>query len=205
MFGIILIVLVALIFVAGINDYIPQYKVVAQKNSVKALSIDVGQMDERDVRYFSWHGLPIGIYKRSADEISMLSKNRFVFDLYSQKQKRPYWWDESLAVYVFKGEEPGWLNTEFRSISHKYFVFIRKTPVRGCNVVNSVFYQLRRRGRLIFIPSVFIDPCSNSQYDLAGRIFKNNLSNSHLLIPSYRFLNDNTIELYPNKEAINND
>ena len=42
-------------------------------------------------------------------------------------------------------------------------------------------------------PGGFFCPCHGSKFDLAGRVFNSVPAPANLLVPPYRFINDNTI------------
>ncbi len=199
LFSIMITVVLILTFYAANNVKLSQYIDTAKTGSVQSYIIDISSMKERDFETFSWHGLSIGIYKRSQEDIIKLNRELLnITDSNSLYKRKPAWWNNSLSVYVID-YSADWMHNNYRSIKKEYFVFIRKNPSRVCNIINTI--EMRRRGRVRVkaIPSVFIDPCSNDRFDLAGRIYFNEFASKNLLIPSHEFIDDNTIKLFPNK------
>ena len=180
--------------------YPPQFKLdIEYKKYNSSLIIDVSELEEGKLLTVEWQGAPIGIYKRSKLDIATLIASRFlVYDPFSKKQSLPSWWQKmstnKLSVKTLSQRG----NPDSRSIKDEYFVFNRVSPVYGC-MVNYVSRQdAKNNGFSKGWPGGFFDPCQNIRFDLSGRVYLGRSNGKHLLIPPYRYIDNNTIELYPN-------
>jgi ubiquinol-cytochrome c reductase iron-sulfur subunit len=165
-------------------------------------SISIKELKKGEFIRMTWHGNPIGVYRRTSEEVSQFSRmSLFVYDPFSSNQiASPFWLkylDSNKQLFVTNKR---WLKTAHRSINKEYFVFSLISPVLGCAMKLTTNQSM---GKLVFPstkPKGFYDPCSNASFDLAGRIFINNKFKHHMYIPNHRYIDENTIEFYPNDE-----
>jgi ubiquinol-cytochrome c reductase iron-sulfur subunit len=48
----------------------------------------------------------------------------------------------------------------------------------------------------------FFCPCHNSRFDMAGRVYKGSPAPTNLVVPPYRFIDENTIIIGEDQEAV---
>lgn len=163
--------------------------------------IDISNLKEGSIDFYMWDNIPIGVYRRTEKEISYLLKFRTeVRDKMSEKQIQKKWLGDTFDRISNNSINSVWMKSKTRSIKEDVFVFIMKSPIRGCTVIKSIYQRSSRRGMpMSGFKNYFIDTCTHQGFDLAGRIFINHYYNTHLLIPNHRYIDENTIELVPNE------
>ncbi len=181
-------------------SYYSSFKNTQVNEVLLPLTIDISELDEGSLDFYLWNNIPIGIYRRTPDEISYLKKyNYLVRDKLSDKQIKVKWLGKTFDRIVSKSNAP-WKSNKTRSIKEDVFVFIMKSPIRGCTIVRTLYQNSTRRGIPISgFKNYFVDPCTQQVFDLSGRILINHNYLTHLLIPNHRYIDDETIELIPNE------
>ncbi len=183
----------------GIPEYVKEQN---KPRPVIAKTISIKELKKGEFIKISWHGNPIGVYRRTNDEISQFSRmSMFVYDPFSSEQiASPFWSKHPNAYKRLFVRNRSWLKTAHRSIKKEYFVYSLISPVLGCAMKLTTNQSV---GKLVFPrnkPKGFYDPYSNASFDLAGRIYINNKFKHHMFIPNHRYIDENTIEFYPNDE-----
>ncbi|MBM4887257.1 hypothetical protein HYO42_22600 [Vibrio parahaemolyticus] len=185
-------ILLGLIFVAAIAVSIPfvlSLQPSLEKKSKQywlynsPLEVDVAGMSIGELKVIKWQGVPIGIYRRSTQQINAVNlfKQHTVSD--ELVTELPGWWGE-WAIET----KANYIRAETRSSVPEFFVFNMVSPVTGCMV------QLVSREKItkMKLPSNwqvgFIDPCSNVLFDGSDRVFKRQGVFTHLQIPPHQYV-----------------
>jgi Rieske Fe-S protein len=143
-----------------------------------AASLDVSKLQAGEVQYLQWHGMPVLVYKRTADEMSQLQKlttkaaeDGYYLQLISHHNAKSKGNSRASALMVATYR----LNTNpLRSTRPDIVVLLGISSSFGCKI------ELRAQQ--------FVDPCSGSHYDLAGRILNPGQREFyHLLIPPHEY------------------
>lgn len=122
-------------------------------------SVPVTDLSEGKVTVLSWSGGVVWVYSRSKKDIQTLIELS----------------DEKLAdTFSKKSDQPNKMQNPFRSFDQKYFVFIPRENVRGCQV------SLNDERN---VDVVFVEPCYRAAFDAAGRIFKTSGNNKQQNLP----------------------
>jgi len=179
----------------------PQYITDSIENNVQALKVDISSLEKHRFKKINWHGLPIGIYKRTNVDFENLNKKPI-------KQVNPA--DNSkirnkLTKYL--NSKTNLLDDKLRSLKDEYFVFIMVSPFRGCKLVVQFFHDGSDKSKNKF--AKIFSTCTQLIYLMNGKLaienftdfnqFRDKIYTNYLLIPNYKFIDENTIELIPNE------
>lgn len=144
-----------------------------QRENPWQVEIDLADMIPGQIKRLNWPGGEVWIYQRSPEETMLLrsTSTDFLRDPESQASNQPVGIRNSL-----------------RSLDASYFVFLPRETRRGCRV-HLVELDSGRPG--------FTEPCYNSRYDSAGRIFRDSGApeQRNLPVPPYEFTADNRLRL----------
>jgi ubiquinol-cytochrome c reductase iron-sulfur subunit len=89
-----------------------------------------------------------------------------------------------------ESEQPESAKNPFRSLRPDFLVIAAHCTHLGCNVGHVP------KGQNEWFPTGgFMCPCHGSKYDFSGRVHKNMPAPFNLAVPSYRFIDENTIQL----------
>lgn len=130
-----------------------------------------------------WRGKAVSVVKRTPE---MLEKMKQVAgDLLDPESKQP--------------QQPGYAANEFRSRKPEVLVLVTNCTHLGCSpqytpqAVPQEFEPNWKGG--------FYCPCHGSKFDLAGRVYKNVPAPLNLVVPPYRFVNDDLIVVGEDEET----
>ena len=184
----------------SIDPVKPQYLQVAEAKSVKSIQVDISDLKNKRFKEVSWHGLPIGIYKRTDLDFNEINKRH-------PNNKKPEVNKDiiqQLKPYLMDNIEI--LDEDLRSIKDDFFVFILLSPYQVCPL-NIVFFQDAIDKNKDQYAQIY-EKCSQHKYDMNGKLslenfygndpYRNKLHTNLLLIPNHIFVNDNIIEFFPN-------
>ncbi|WP_159991353.1 ubiquinol-cytochrome c reductase iron-sulfur subunit [Pelistega ratti] len=158
-------------FVASMNPS-DRAKAAGAPVSVNLSAIPAGTMVTAE-----WQGKPVWILHRTPEMIAGLSKiDQFLADPNSD---RP-------------GYTPEYAKNTHRSRKEQWFVCVGICTHLGCSP-SPRFAMGGAEGMPANWEGGFLCPCHGSQFDLAGRVFKNQPAPDNLLVPPYYFVDDNTI------------
>ena len=128
------------------------------------LTIEIGSLPEGKLLAVDWAGKSVWVLRRSQQELVTLASNEAqLLDPQSEKSLQP----------------PACRNNT-RSIRPDVFVAIGVCTHQGC-------IPVLQSGQ------GFACPCHASRYDLAGRVFKGGPAPANLVIPAYRFADENRL------------
>lgn len=130
-----------------------------------SMLVDTSGIREGQVEYKLWHGRPILIYRRSADDLQALQAS-----------------SQSLADSESEHSiQPDFAKTLLRSLVPQWFVAFSSGTDQGCPIK--------------LLPGHFVDTCRGSSYDLAGRVYSNQPATENLAVPPYNIKPDGNILL----------
>lgn len=184
----------------GIPDYILEEN---KRTLPLPLVVSVKGLKPGYSQRFLWHGIPVGVYRRTQEEIEQFSRMSFFINdpLSSEQELSPYWLKNSTWFKRQLVPNEKWLNNPHRSLKKEYFVYSSVSPLYSCVVKLMSNKYMTRTQFPSRKPKGFYDPCANAIFDLAGRIYINEKFKQHMFIPNHRFLDENTIEFLPNEVA----
>jgi ubiquinol-cytochrome c reductase iron-sulfur subunit len=134
---------------------------------VAPLSINIADMQEGEWRSLVWNGWPVFILKRSPEMLVHLrTPTETLIDPWSKHSRQP---ENASNVY--------------RSVRPAFFV-----SYLGCSSLNCPLrYEAILSSDTQQPPAQLVCSCSNSRYDLAGRVYSGSDDNKNLHVPEYDF------------------
>jgi ubiquinol-cytochrome c reductase iron-sulfur subunit len=146
------------------------------------VKVDISKLALGQQLTVMWRGKPIWVIHRSPEEIASLSKDESLLR------------DPDSKV----DQQPPYAKNRYRSIRPEILVLVGICTHLGC-IPN---YRPEPGSVSSRWPGGFLCPCHGSKFDLAGRVFKAVPAPINLLVPSYTYINDQTVLIgvdYPKK------
>lgn len=140
--------------------------------------VDVALVEPRQQVTVEWQGKPVWVLHRDERMLEGLDNT----DL-SARLLDP---DSSV-----ESQQPAYARNPYRSIRPDYLVAVGLCTHLGC-VPN---FQPRPGSVEAGLPGGYYCPCHGSKFDLAGRVYRGVPAPTNLVIPPYRYLEDNVIEI----------
>lgn len=155
----------------------PSVKTLAMGAPVK---VDLGNLEPGQLITIPWRGKPIWILRRTPDMLDRLQHPHWLSELRDPESE-------------ITSQQPSYAKNSSRSIKPEYLVAIGICTHLGC--VPS--FRPKTPDPTIGPDWMggFFCPCHGSRFDFAGRVTKGVPAPTNLLIPSYRFLDDFTLEV----------
>ncbi len=153
------------------------------KNAGAPVDVDINKLEEGRLMIVEWQSKPVWILKRTAKTLADLPKN-------DDNLRDP----QSEVVT----QQPPYAQNEERSIKPEVLVLVGICTHLGCSPT--------------FRPDIaavdlgadwlggFFCPCHSSKFDLAGRVFQGVPAPTNLVVPPYKYLNDNVIRVGDDQE-----
>ncbi len=157
--------------------FVANWKPSARARIVGApVEVYIGNLEPGGLTRIEWRGQTIGIMRRT---------DRMVEELegLSDRLRDP----ESEVV----DQQPEYARNTHRSLRPDVLVFNMHCTHLGC--IPQVFPEVESQPFDANWRGGFYCPCHRSTFDLAGRVFRGVPAARNLLIPPYRFLDDNTV------------
>lgn len=167
--------------VAGVATVVPFVASMNPSDRAKAagapVSVNLSAIPPGTMVTAEWQGKPVWVLHRTPEMIAGLSKMEgFLADPNSE---RP-------------GFTPDFAKNIYRSRKEQWLVVVGICTHLGCSP-SPRFALGGAEGMPADWEGGFLCPCHGSQFDLAGRVFKNQPAPDNLLVPPYYFVDDNTI------------
>ena len=158
------------------------------------LDVDISGLPIGKLKVFKWQGVPIGIFRRTAQQVSAASLSQQYVLPDDKATDLPEWWGE----WAIETEE-GYVHTGVRSAKAEIFVFNMISPITGCMVQLVSSEQVKKMKLPHNWQIGFVDPCTNVVFDGSGRVFRGQGVFSHLQVPPHRYIEESDrISLQPN-------
>jgi ubiquinol-cytochrome c reductase iron-sulfur subunit len=146
------------------------------KSAGAPVEADISQLAPGQMMTVKWRGKPVWIIHRTPEMIESLKATD---DMVSDpKSDRP--------------NQPDYARNETRSIKPQYMVAVGICTHLGCSPTQK-FATGAESGVTPDWHGGFLCPCHGSTFDLALRVFKNKPAPDNLVVPPYKFLDDNKI------------
>ncbi|MDT8282880.1 MAG: ubiquinol-cytochrome c reductase iron-sulfur subunit [Gammaproteobacteria bacterium] len=148
------------------------------KNAGAPVDVDINKLEEGRLMVVEWQSKPVWILKRTAKTLADLKKN-------DDRLRDPH---SEVAT-----QQPPYAQNDDRSIKPEVLVLVGICTHLGCSPT--------------FRPDIapadlgadwlggFFCPCHSSRFDLAGRVFQGVPAPTNLVVPPYKYLNDNVIRV----------
>lgn len=137
------------------------------------VEVDISRLAPGEMMTVEWRGKPVWIIHRTAEMLAAL------------KAAEPFLADPTSE----RPQQPAYATNEFRSRRPEIMVAIGICTHLGCSPKDK-FKPGTEQGMAADWPGGFFCPCHGSQFDLAGRVFKNMPAPTNLEIPPHKYLTD---------------
>ena len=165
---------VGALFVA--TPFVASWKPSARARALGApVEVDISKLEEGALMKVTWRGKPVSILKRSPVMLERLES--------SDVELR----DPDSEV----DQQPGYARNEFRAIKPEVLVIVSSCTHLGC-VPTSRFEVAPVDLGPDWVGGFFC-PCHGSKFDLSGRVFAGVPAPTNLVVPPYRYADENTL------------
>jgi ubiquinol-cytochrome c reductase iron-sulfur subunit len=162
--------------VAAAVPFVSSFKPSARAQALGApVEVDVGKLEEGALLRVEWRGRAIYIVHRSDTMLKTLQADVGLLADPSSESST----------------QPDYAKNEHRSIRPEFLVLEGVCTHLGCAPVPR--FEVAPADLGPDWPGGFYCPCHGSRFDLAGRVFAGVPAPTNLIVPPYRFVNDNTI------------
>jgi len=173
---------VGALFVA--TPFVASWKPSARARALGApVEVDISKLEEGALMKVTWRGKPVSILKRSQ---SMLERMEA-----SDVELR----DPDSEV----DQQPGYARNEFRAIKPDLLVIVSSCTHLGC-VPTSRFEVAPADLGPDWVGGFFC-PCHGSKFDFSGRVFAGVPAPTNLVVPPYRYADENTLVIGEDTEV----
>ena len=160
-----------------VSSMLPSEKAKAAGASVE---FNVSKVNKGQLVTTEWRGQPVWILNRSEDMLDTLKGQKDLAD-------------PNLKV---TSQQPKYCQNNTRSIKPNVLVLVGICTHLGC----SPSPKLSPKGEMgSSWEGGFFCPCHGSKFDLAGRVFKGSPAPTNLVVPPYRYKDENTIVIGEDK------
>lgn len=139
------------------------------------VEVDISKLEDGALMKVTWRGKPVSILRRSSEMLKRLE-------------------GETVELRDPESEEdqqPNYARNEFRSIKPEVLVIVSNCTHLGC-VPTSRFEVAPADLGPDWVGGFFC-PCHGSKFDLSGRVFAGVPAPTNLVVPPYRFADDDTL------------
>lgn len=144
----------------------------------QGIEIDVSQLAAGSIMYAKLGEIPIWVYKRTSEDINQLkttSLNQLADpndgNINELIERQYYSTSDKALAQLIKYSDLRMQYPSYRSISNSYFVVAGFDPHSGC------YLKFKKRKVKDNTNAIFYDPCTDAQYDSAGRVYKGTVKN----------------------------
>jgi ubiquinol-cytochrome c reductase iron-sulfur subunit len=174
--------------VAGIGVAIPLVSSLMPSERAKAagapVEVDISKLAPGQMMTVEWRGKPVWIIHRTGEMLASLKKAEP--NLVDPGSQEP--------------QQPEYATNEYRSIKPEIMVAIGICTHLGCSPTEK-FEHGDAQGMPSDWPGGFLCPCHGSQFDLAGRVYKNMPAPTNLEIPPHQYLAEGRLLIGEDKSA----
>ena len=139
------------------------------------VEVDISKLEPGRMISLTWRGKPVWILRRTKVNLENLAQSAHRDELRDPDSKLD--------------QQPEYARNEFRSRHLDIFVAVGICTHLGCI---PIFVS---GGTVEVSHALYFCPCHGSKFDLAGRVFKGVPAPTNLVIPPYRYLSENIINI----------
>jgi ubiquinol-cytochrome c reductase iron-sulfur subunit len=147
------------------------------------VDVDISKLEDGALMKVIWRGKPVSVLRRSPVMLERLEGEKA--DLRDRDS--------------IEDQQPDCCRNEFRSIKPDVLVVVSSCTHLGC-VPTSRFEVAPADLGPDWVGGFFC-PCHGSKFDLSGRVFTGVPAPLNLLVPPYRYLDDNTLRIGESAET----
>jgi ubiquinol-cytochrome c reductase iron-sulfur subunit len=147
------------------------------------VEVDISKLEEGALMKIIWRGKPVSILKRSPVMLQRLESEKVELR------------DPDSEV----DQQPEYARNEFRAIKPEVLVIVSSCTHLGC-VPTSRFEVAPADLGPDWVGGFFC-PCHGSKFDLSGRVFAGVPAPTNLVVPPYRYIDENTLVIGEDTEV----
>jgi ubiquinol-cytochrome c reductase iron-sulfur subunit len=147
------------------------------------IEVDISKLDIGALMKVTWRGKPVSILRRSPEMLQRMESS-------DVKLGDPDSQDE---------QQPAYARNEYRSIEPDLLVIVSNCTHLGC-VPTSRFEVAPADLGPDWVGGFFC-PCHGSKFDFSGRVFAGVPAPTNLVVPPYRYMDENTIVIGEDAEV----
>lgn len=151
------------------------------ENAGAPVKIDISKIDVGGRVVQEWRGQPVWVVRRSPEMLGELEKLE----------------GELADPASAEDQQPEYARNLYRSIKPELLVLIGTCTHLGC----SPSYYPEAAAQVGLEHGGFFCPCHGSKFDMAGRVFSGMPAPTNLVVPPYRYVDDDTILVGEDGEA----
>lgn len=148
------------------------------------VEVDLSDLQPGQRKIIQWQGKPVFIFRRTAESLEQLANpGPQVKDPQSEEN-----------------QQPEYARNIYRSIKPEYLIMLGLCTHLGCSptyVAADDEHDLGSDWK-----GGFFCPCHGTQFDLAGRVFKNFPAPTNIIIPPHKYLTDTRVLVGDDSEAV---
>jgi ubiquinol-cytochrome c reductase iron-sulfur subunit len=173
---------VGAVFVAV--PFVASWKPSARARALGApIEVDISKLEDGALMKVAWRGSPVSILRRSSEMLDRMVKSDVALR------------DPDSEV----DQQPDYARNEFRSINPDVLVIVSSCTHLGC-VPTSRFEVAPADLGADWVGGFFC-PCHGSKFDFSGRVFTGVPAPTNLVVPPYRYLDDNVLLIGEDQEV----
>jgi ubiquinol-cytochrome c reductase iron-sulfur subunit len=147
------------------------------------VEIDISKLEEGALMKVTWRGKPVSILRRTPNMLERMESS-------DAELRDP----DSL-----EDQQPDYARNQFRSIRPDLLVIISNCTHLGC-VPTSRFEVAPADLGPDWVGGFFC-PCHGSKFDFSGRVYSGVPAPTNLVVPPYRYMDENTLVIGENAEV----
>ncbi|NMH60439.1 ubiquinol-cytochrome c reductase iron-sulfur subunit [Alteromonas ponticola] len=148
------------------------------------VEVDISGIQPGQLIRVMWRSKPVWVVRRTPETLAGLEKHE-------GQLKDP----NSEAE-----QQPGFAQNRYRSLKEEYLILVGICTHLGCSpqhLKDGAFEEIVEG-----VPNGFFCPCHGSKFDMAGRVFENVPAPLNLVVPPYQFVDDKTVIIGSEGEAV---
>jgi ubiquinol-cytochrome c reductase iron-sulfur subunit len=148
------------------------------------VEVDLQKLEPGQLSTVEWRGRPVWVLHRTPHMLASLSKHD----------------DQLVDPHSDEPQQPAYAKNETRSIEPRYFVAVGICTHLGCVPIyrpDPTFADLDPHWH-----GGFYCPCHGSQFDLAGRVYKNMPAPRNLEVPPHTYLTEKLLLIGEDKTSL---
>ncbi len=144
------------------------------------VQVDLSKIEEGRQITLEWRSRPVFVVHRSTDMLARLNRPEHLRRLRDPDSR-------------VESQQPPYAQNAVRAIREDFFIVIGVCTHLGC--IPTFRPEVAPEDLGDDWPGGYFCPCHSSKFDLAGRVFKGVPAPTNLVVPPYRYLGGNIVEI----------
>jgi len=153
------------------------------KAAGEPVEVDLSRIEPGTQTTFEWRSQPVWILRRTDEMLKKLQDPHHLAKLSDPESK-------------VKSQQPAYVQNAFRSVKPEYLVAVGICTHLGC--VPTFRPEVGAGDLKPDWDGGYFCPCHGSQFDFAGRVFRNVPAPTNLVVPPHRFLSNDKVMIGEN-------